>query len=199
MEEEDHNTTRPPRIKESPPDSKYVYTAPLERFAGAALDVIFLHIILIPLRAPAADLSFTHSSIVPALAFTLLYFSFLLLILVKHGLTPGGLALKYRVVTRELGPIRVSQALKRLSPYIVIQAIGLWRLHVVLQSFAASGETYEFTETATIIREHGGIWNMLTIALNSYVFIDLLFVLQSPESQSLSDKLADSVVVSRSA
>lgn len=188
----------PPRQLLAPPDPAYVYTSPLERFAGAAVDIIFLHIILIPLRAPAADWSFRQASVWPAALFTLAYFLLLLILLRLHGLTPGGIPLKYRVVRFDMGILGWGQGLRRLAPYVIIHLVGLWRLHVVLQSFHASGEEYAFDQVLEIIATHGGLWNVLVMALNAFVVIDLMMVLPSPRNQSLTDKLACSVVVSRS-
>lgn len=187
----------PPRVKESPPDDAFVYTPALERFAGAAMDVVFLHIILIPLRTPAADLSFQHGTILPAVIFTAIYFAFLLLILRFRGLTPGGLPLKYRVFDGQLNRLSWAAALRRLSPYIIIQIVGLWRLQVVLGNFADSGEDYVFEDMQEIVKQHGGIWNVLVVALNSFVLMDLLLIIPSPRNQSLSDRFAASVVVTR--
>ncbi len=189
----------PPRLQEGPPDPAYVYTPPLERFAGAAVDVIFLHIILIPLRTPAADWSFELGSVGPAALFLLLYFGFLFLILKFRGLTPGGVPMKFRIVDAQMGCLPWISALRRLAPYIAIQLVGLWRLQVVLTQFAATGEPYAFDEMHEIIKTHGGIWNVIVFALNSFVLIDLLFIIQSPRNQSLSDKIASSYAVSRAA
>lgn len=198
MDEDASPSAPPPRKQEVPADPSLDYTAPLERFAGAAVDVVFLHIFLIPLSAPAADLSFSRGNLWPATVFTAFYFTFLLILLLRGGITPGGLPLKYRVRSADLGKLTWIQGLKRLSPYILIQAVGLWRLHVVLQGFADSGEPYAMDQVQAIIRDHGGMWNVVVMALNSFVLIDLLAVLQSPRNQSLSDRLARSVAVSRS-
>ena len=187
----------PPRHKESPPDNAFVYTPALERFAGAAVDVIFLHIILIPLRTPAADLSFQYGTVLPAALFTTLYFAFLLLILRFRGLTPGGLPLKYRVVDGQLRHLSWTASLRRLAPYVIIQLIGLWRLQVVLGNFAESGDEYVFDDMYEIVEQHGGFWNVVVVALNSFVLMDLLLIIPSPRNQSLSDRIAASVVVTR--
>ena len=196
MSEEPHLPAPGPKC--SPPDPAYVYTSPLERFAGAAVDVIFLHVILIPLRIPAADWSFRQNSVWPAALFVGLYFAFLLLLLLRKGLTPGGLPLGYRVVTGETRFLSWERGLRRLAPYAAIQILGLCRLHAVLQGLNASGESYEFRQMREIIQAHGGLWNMLVIALNGFVVVDLMMVLRSPRNQSLTDKVAGSFVVSPS-
>lgn len=160
------------------------------------MDVVFLRIILIPLRVPAADLAFQRGTIWPAAVFTVFYFALLLVLLRCGGLTPGGIPLKYRVRSLKLGPLSWFQAIRRLSPYLVIQAVDLWRLQVVLASFAASGEPYALDQIQTIIREHGGFWNVAVMALNAFILIDLLAVMPSPRNQSLCDRLARSVTLS---
>jgi uncharacterized RDD family membrane protein YckC len=194
MDEEDH--LPPQRRKQKPADSAYVYTHALERFAGAAVDVVFLHIILIPLSVPAIDWAFRLGSAWPAALVLVVYFTLLLLLLRFRGLTPGGVPMGYRVKNLELAQVSWASAWRRLAPYMIIQVVSLWRLHVALQGFADSGEEYAFDETKEIIQAHGGLWNVLVIGLNGFVISDLILVLQSPRNQSLTDKLAGTLVVS---
>jgi len=195
---EDPNLPRP-RPKLSPPDPAYTYSTPFERMAGAGIDLVFLHIILIPLSTPAADLSFEYGSVIPAAIFTGIYFLILLLFMHFKGLTPGGVPLKYRVVNHAMNFPSWGQCLRRLAPYVAIELGGLWHLHVAIHEFVASGDPYEFENLRAIIREHGGFWRALVGALNAFIIADLLFILPSPRNQSISDKLAGTFVVARSA
>ena len=194
---EDQNLPSP-RPKLSPPDPAYTYSAPFDRMAGAGVNLVFLHIILIPLSTPAADLSFEYGNVIPAAIFTGIYFLILLLFMHFKGLTPGGAALKFRVVDHSMNFPSWGQCLRRLAPFIAIELAGLWHLHVGIHEFIASGDPYEFENLRAIIREHGGFWRVLVGALNAYIIADLLFILPSPRNQSLSDKLAGTFVVARS-
>ena len=191
---------RGPDPTERPPDKNYIYTPVISRFAGTVVDVIFLHIILIPLRTPAADMTFQLQSMWPAIAFTVFYFTVLLLALRLRGVTPGGIPLKVRIVDGAMANLSWGRALRRLSPYIVIQLVGLWRLHDSLQGFIASGETYEFAPEAItqILADHGGWLHHLTRALNAFVIIDMLVLLRSPRNQSICDNIAGSFAVTKS-
>ena len=82
---------------------------------------------------------------------------------------------------------------------MAIELGGLWHLHVAIHEFIASGDPYEFVNLRAIIREHGGFWRALVGALNAYIIADLLFILPSSRNQSISDKLAGTFVVGRSA
>ncbi len=196
---EEASQAPPPRKQLAPSDPRYVYTTVIERIGGTIVDMIFLHIILIPLRVPAADWSFRTGTIVPAIAFTLVYFGVLILLLRYRGLTPGGLPLRYRVRDLDMQFLSWMRCWRRIAPHIIIHAIGLWRLHAVIQGFQASGEPYDFKEIPALMKEYGGLWNVAVAALNGFIIVDLLFVIQSPRNQSLSDRLAGSFVVSRAA
>ena len=197
---EDSTADSSPRLsKLSPPDPNYTYATLIERMGGAGVDLIFLHIILIPLSTPAADLSFNFGHAGPAAIFTGFYFLCLLLFMHFKGLTPGGVPLRFRVVDAEMRFPSWGRCFRRLAPYVVIELGSLWYLHVAIQNFAASGDPYEFENLRSIIRDHGGLWRGLVAALNSYVIVDILFIVSSRRNQSLSDKLAGTFAVARSA
>ncbi len=174
------------------------YASPIVRFGGAAIDVIFLHILLKPLSVIAVDWSFRLQTIWPAVAFTILYFTVLLGMLRAGGLTPGGIPLRYRVVDKHGRPLALIRGILRLSPYILIQIVGLWRLDAVLESFAQTGDPYEFDRILRIVERHGGFLNFLVLALNLFVPIDLAAVVGSSRNQSLTDFLAGSFAITKS-
>lgn len=189
----------PPRVKLSPPDPSYQYPSLIERIAGVGIDLVFLHIILIPFTTPAADLSFQSGHVGPAGIFTGIYFLILLLLMRFKGITPGGIPLKYRIVDSAMQFPSWGRCLRRLAPYLIIELGGLWHLHVAIQEFIASGDPYEFGNLRAIIREHGGLWRVLVSALTSFVIVDLMLIVPSPRNQSFSDKLAGTFAVARSA
>ena len=200
MAEERDLGRRGPDPTERPPDKSFIYAPVIARYAGTLVDVIFLHIILIPLRIPAADLTFSRQSLSPAVAFTVFYFAVLLLALRMRGLTPGGIPLKFRIVDEAMENLSWGRCLRRLAPHILIQLVALWHLHVSLQGFIASNEKYEFAPDAirVILGDHGGWLNNFTRALNAFVIIDMLVLLRSTRNQSICDKIAGSFAVTKS-
>lgn len=146
------------------------------------------------LRRMSQDPDMLYPSLIITVAFSFLFYFYMIFFNTKFNGTPGKILCKFRICREDGMPVTWGTALKRESLYIVIFIFGTLLFYKSFLANRAEIDTYAF---AMSLHSRRAVLKIYTLAIRIIYIFDFGKAFFSPKRLTLHDQIAGTVVVYR--
>ena len=177
--------------------NNFEYIGFWKRALAALIDAI-IGFALLPITIPLMKFCFAHKTIIPEVAYSIVWTVLWMWLIVKFGATPGKMVIKARIVNSNGEFLTWDKAfLRMLFPgllYSINSYSGMWH---AMNTAPAGTSINSFLEIGEAITQYGQPFAMLGRFLALTAYVDVLVILFNKRKRAIHDFIAGSYVVTK--
>jgi uncharacterized RDD family membrane protein YckC len=177
--------------------NNFEYVGFWKRALAALIDAI-IGFALMPITIPLMKFSFAHRTIIPELAYSIVWTVLWMWLIVRFGATPGKMVIKARIISSNGEFLNWGKAfLRMVFPRLLISINSYFTAWQAMNTAPAETNIHSFLEIGRAMNQYGQPFAILGTILGLTVYVDVLAVLFNKRKRAIHDFIAGSFVVTK--
>jgi uncharacterized RDD family membrane protein YckC len=177
--------------------NNFEYVGFWKRALAALIDAIIVFA-LMPITIPLMKFSFAHRTIIPGLAYSIIWTVLWMWLIVKYGATPGKMVIKARIINSNGEFLYWDKAfLRMVFPGLLISINSYLQQWQAMNTAPPETSINSFLEIGQAMNQYGQPFAILGTILGLTVYVDVLAVLFNKRKRAIHDFIAGSYVVTK--